>query len=67
MGNNADRDRLFEEAKRLGWTRVDGKGYTKLLCPCGEHKTWVHKTPSNPNYYRERLKFIGRFGCGSVA
>ncbi len=47
----------------LGW-RAEGpnsKGYFKLKCPCpGKHLTMVHKTPSNPNYWKERKQFIER-------
>ncbi|MGH9108467.1 MAG: hypothetical protein ACRDY3_03205 [Acidimicrobiales bacterium] len=64
---NAERERLFEVAAELGWSdRGKGpnrKGYIKLFCPCDKHITWIAKTPSNPNYYRERASFM-RSRCG---
>ncbi len=42
--------------KAIGWTvDSDTKGYFKLRCPCGKHLAWLHLTPSNPNYFRERV------------
>ena len=52
-----DRAKALEAAIALGWTD-DGdtkKGYTRLKCPCGKHMTWLHKTPSNPNYWKEAV------------
>lgn len=64
MGNT-ERERLFQLAADLGWVPRDPnkKGYVKLVCPCGKHLTWVHKTPSNPYYYDEKIKFITRKKC----
>ena len=66
MGNT-ERDRLFERADQLGWVASppNKKGYIKLLCPkkCGKHKMWVHKTPSDPYYYNQRIKFLERQKC----
>ena len=66
MAGGVEREDVFAVAFELGWTvrkRRSGKGYEMLVCPCGQHKTWVHKTPSNPNYYRERVNFIRRQDC----
>lgn len=64
---DAERERLFEAAAELGWSdRGKGpgrNGYIKLYCPCGKHLTWIHKTPSNPHYYRQRISFM-RARCG---
>jgi len=53
---------VLKFAEALGWRVVEpnGKGYTKLLCPCGKHKKWLHKTPSNPNYFNETVRWIER-------
>lgn len=52
-------------AAELGWTDAgdNKKGYTKLKCPCGDHITWLHKTPSNPNYWNEKIQYL-RTRCG---
>lgn len=54
MPDHTRKDAL-EAAQELHWVVAGGggKGYTKLLCPCGKHKKWLHKTPSNPNHFKE--------------
>lgn len=60
MGSS-DRPWAIEQAEALGWTFVPNrKGYDKLLCPCGQHQTWLHRTPSNPNYFREKIAHLAR-------
>lgn len=58
-GYSKEGNALIDAAEALGWTliRAPGRGYE---CPCGSHMTWVHRTPSNPNYWKERLAFLGR-------
>lgn len=54
---------MFRVVDELGWTTSEkpGKrGYLKLKCPCGNHIRWLHKTPSNPNYYRDLIKWLRR-------
>lgn len=49
--------------KSLGWNADDpdgSKGYFKLKCSCGKHITWLHLTPSNPNYFKERIAHCRR-------
>jgi len=41
---------LLAEAESKGW-RVEKTTYYRLRCPCGEHQTWVHLTPSNPKVH----------------
>jgi hypothetical protein len=55
-------------AKELGWSEVvpNGKGYLKLLCPCGKHKVWLHKTPSGVNYFKNVIKFLRRQPCSKA-
>jgi hypothetical protein len=64
-GTEHSRGELFRIATELGWRSggTSGKGYEKLLCPCGAHKVWIHKTPSDPNYYRHTIKWIRRQVC----
>jgi hypothetical protein len=65
MSGGVEREDVFQAVEELRWTqkKPNKKGYIKLLCPCGKHKTWLHKTPSNPNYYRERVNFLRRCEC----
>ena len=58
------RREVHDRAKELGWTIVlatKRRPYDKLLCTCGgKHKKWLHKTPSNPNHYKEAIAFMQR-------
>lgn len=59
------RQDVLKLAKSCGWTYGgdSGKGYTKLLCGCGKHLKWVHKTPSDPHYWQNTCKKISRDCC----
>lgn len=58
---SSDRQRVIDAAAELGWTFTHSKkGYDKLKCPCGAHLTWLHRTPSNPNYWNERIAHMQR-------
>jgi len=55
---------LLDEADKVhGWDVSKGRKYFRLRCPCGKHQTWVHLTPSNPNYVRERRGYLRNTGC----
>lgn len=64
MSENSRGD-VLRVAKELGWrdAGVNKKGYLKLCCPCGEHMKWLHKTPSDPNYYVNAIADIRRKPC----
>jgi hypothetical protein len=49
-------------ASDLGWreARRSKKGYSKFLCPCGQHFKWFHKTPSDPNYWKNVIAYLKR-------
>lgn len=53
---------LIKWAKERGWTDVPpkGRGYVKLLCPCGDHQTWIHTTPSGRNYFNNKRRELAR-------
>jgi hypothetical protein len=55
-------------AAELNWREVEpsGKGYLKLLCPCGKHKTWLHWTPSDVNYYKNKIAYLRRQSCSGM-
>jgi len=63
MSGGNEREDVFAAALELDWT-IDDKpnkhGYLKMKCGCGKHITWLHKTPSNPNYYKERIQYMRR-------
>lgn len=51
----------IDKLKAIGWSVDDDtKGYFKLRCPCGNHLAWLHLTPSNPNYFKERIAHCRR-------
>lgn len=62
MSGGNGREDVFAYADANDW-KIDEpnkKGYLKMRCPCGQHLKWLHKTPSNPNYYRECLQWMKR-------
>jgi hypothetical protein len=60
MSKDAERDRALDRLSAHGWYvhEVSRKGYYKMRCGCGEHTGMLHKTPSNPNHYREKTAFL---------
>lgn len=58
MGKNDERDNALRVLELEGWS-IEGpnkKGYIRVKCSCGGgHMAWFHSTPSNPNYYRQKL------------
>ncbi len=62
------REDALRVAAELDWTvvGVSGKGYTKLHCPCGKHKKWLKKTPSDPNSYKNAIAYMRRQPCSST-
>jgi hypothetical protein len=66
MPGGVERKDVFAAAKELGWrvaAQPNKKGYFKMWCPCGLHSKWLHKTPSNPHYYREYIQKMRSLGC----
>lgn len=64
-GGNQRKD-VFAAAATCGWkiaTKEGGNGYLHAKCGCGKHQFWLHKTPSNPNHYREKVQYIHRKCC----
>jgi len=55
--------RLINTVIDHGWVDVTEKGYYKFRCPCGQHLKTVHKSPSDPNYVRNTLKWFQRQTC----
>lgn len=47
-----------------GWrVDTDRSGYPMAFCACGEHKRWVHITPSDPSYFRNLRAWVMRQPC----
>jgi hypothetical protein len=65
MGNEQRQqlDALLADAETRGWQVKRGKGYPLILCPCGEHMETVHLTPSSPNYFRNKRRYLERYTC----
>ena len=54
------------EGARSPWRvkEPSGGGYTYILCGCPDkHHTWVHRTPSNRNYYRRKRVTLRNQTC----
>ena len=58
-----DLEAVLREAEGKGWRVTKGKGYYKMLCPCGRHQKSVHLTPSDPDYRRHLLGQLRRATC----
>jgi hypothetical protein len=54
---------VVDEISRHGWTEVAGKNYRKFRCPCGRHMKTIHKSPSNPNYFKNLMAWFRRQEC----
>lgn len=61
MGKNDERDNALRVLELEQWTigEPNKKGYIPVRCSCpGKHMAWFHATPSNPNYYRQKLGWL---------
>lgn len=58
---------VIDAAAEFGWTakRKKGASYFHMYCGCGQHHTWLHISPSNPNYFKERIAFMKK-KCNSA-
>lgn len=55
---------LLQKVEAQNWRVTKGNRYFGCWCPCPKkHKTWVHLTPSNPNYARDKLAWFKRQPC----
>lgn len=61
--NERERRELLAYLEKSGWRLKEGDAYVHVKCACGKHQKWVHKTPSNPNYWRETRAWADRI-CG---
>lgn len=56
------REATVRAAEAIGWwvARVTDRGYLVMRCSCGEHQETLHKTPSNPNHFDQKLARMTR-------
>lgn len=54
---------LLMEFHQADWRIVDPGKYYKLFCPCKEHKTTMHISPSGANYALDKRKWLHRQPC----
>lgn len=64
MGDD-ERDRALREVETCGWwiARTTKRGYLVMRCGCGEHQETMHKTPSNPDHFRQKAARMTRTCC----
>lgn len=58
-----DGQKALEAFDTLGWRIEDPPKYYSVKCPCGDHMTHVHLSPSNPKHFQERLRYGKRQSC----
>lgn len=59
---NAQNVRQQLEVAPHGWNvaRETDKGYYVMRCSCGLHQTTMHKTPSLPDHFRNKVAYMIR-------
>lgn len=57
----------MEEVAEHGWrvAKESASGYYAMYCYCGQHHTNLHKTPSNPDHFKERVRYMIRL-CSKI-
>jgi hypothetical protein len=57
VSSKSVRDAAVEEVAPHGWkvARETKRGYLIMRCSCGNHQETLHKTPSNPNHFRNKV------------
>ncbi|RFS86993.1 hypothetical protein D0T12_01675 [Actinomadura spongiicola] len=51
----------LQQISAMGWRVEDPPTYYTVKCPCGVHQRQIHLSPSNPNYFRQAVRW-----CRSV-
>jgi len=61
---NKELEEVLRSAENQGWRIQRGKAYFKMKCWCdARHMKMVHITPSDPNYKRNLISYLGRSTC----
>jgi hypothetical protein len=63
---NKELEQVLRDAEARAWHVTKSRKYFALRCPCGQHKRWVHLTPSDPRYERNLRKWLERQQCWEV-
>lgn len=58
-----DLEALLAECDSRGWRIEKRRKYYQVYCPCGDHKTTVHITPSDVRYLKNKQMLIRRAPC----
>lgn len=55
-----ERAKAVEVLAQHGWVvaRTTKRGYLIMRCACGDHYGTLHKTPSNPNHFKQRSGYM---------
>ena len=66
-GQRAEREAAVKEVAEHGWRFVkeNANGYYVMHCYCGKHYTNLHKTPSNPDHFKQRVGYMIRL-CSKI-
>jgi hypothetical protein len=65
MKRSKELKKLLEKCEKQDCRVLDpgeGKPY-KVLCACGDHLEWVHKTPSGSRYVANKLSVFRGWSC----
>lgn len=60
---DTEREQAIKRLAELGWVarKPNNRGYIPYRCTCGgRHSLHLHKTPSNPRYYRNEVAHAER-------
>lgn len=60
---NKDIEEVLEAFHQAGWRILNPPRYYTVRCPCGQHQRSIHRTPSDPNYGRNAVKWLERQPC----
>ncbi len=66
-GQRDEREAAVEEVAAHGWrlAKESASGYYAMYCYCGDHHTNLHKTPSNPDHFKQRVRYMIRL-CSKI-
>jgi hypothetical protein len=52
----------LKKVEAHGWfvARITKSGYRQMRCACGQHTETLHKSPSNPQHFRQKANRMVR-------
>lgn len=54
---------VLETFHQANWRIDDPPKYYRVRCPCGMHQRWIHRTPSDPSYCKNAIRWLERQPC----